>query len=513
MLSRSSEYPSYVKVCYDHSLAQGSSEPVVQFAPFDCRPHNALVPPERRTYTTYKEYTSLRNFPSSMLGTTTLPATFFTDFSLVPSLNRLLAGRTSASALVVHLGLPSIDLALLDEALAAPSSACGWDYQRLEHIGDAPLKLFTSVHVYLEHPRADEERLTRMRENSVDNRSLRLRALESGLARHILPHTLRTSTFMPETADATVVVAEDGLTMTKKVSRRLLCDTVEATLGAALLTGSVATTTASGEPALRIVPGGFDRVLAAGDRLGLCFGGPTPWHERASARELLDGVEPQRAGVAFRQLEAALGYEVKTQGKLLVQALTHRSWVGEGTFCYEREEFLGDALLDTVRFPSSSATIECLADAVFCPTTVGDDPPRRALPPRDPSHPDLPARAPRLERDARGPRRAQARAAQDRAALFARARGRHEGRGGPGGGVRVEGRRGRGLDVLVVAAEGAPAPHRSPLNALAWAHSAGRRPPDTTGPRRCRRVSPRRHLPRQFLLARPRLCRPRPPLR
>jgi len=282
-----------------------------------------------------------------MLRTTLLPPSFFLDFSLVPSLNHLLLGRASAHTLIEHFALPPLDLALLEEALTAPSSACGFDYQRLEHVGDSPLKLFTTVHLYLENPLMDEGRLSRLRDNSVDNRCLRLRSLECGLAKHVLSHTLCTSTFVPEES-VKATVSDDGLSMVKKLSRRLLCDIVEATLGASLLSGHVSTTVDGDKPTIELAAEGFDRVLALGDRLGLCFGGPTPWHERPSARKLLD-VSPQRAGPAFRHLEVALGYKIETQGQLLVQALTHRSWVGQGAFTYEREEFLGDALLDTVR--------------------------------------------------------------------------------------------------------------------------------------------------------------------
>ncbi|BGP45286.1 Dicer-like protein 1 [Rhodotorula kratochvilovae] len=362
VIEKYSCYPRYVAVCWGHAIPHDSVEPVVQLTPLDCRPDNALVPPAQRFGHPYKPYRSSRDFPLSMLLRTTLPTPFFQAFSLVPSLNRLIAGRTSAATTIERFSLPPIDLALLDEALTSPANTCGWDYQRLEHVGDSPLKLLTSVHIYLEHPRADEDRLTRLRENSVDNRFLRQRSRNTGLSEHILPHMLRTSTFVPETADD-ATVAEDGLSMTKRLPRRLLSDTVEATLGAALLTGSVETKTDEGEPALKVSDAGLQRVLEVGDRLGLCFGGTEPWYLRPSARRLLD-VEPQAAGFAFRPVEEAMGYKIEKQGQLLQQALTHRSWVGQGAFCYEREEYLGDALLDTwatirliERFPRASQRV------------------------------------------------------------------------------------------------------------------------------------------------------------
>lgn len=81
-------------------------------------------------------------------------------------------------------------------------------------------------------------------------------------------------------------------------------------------------------------------ALAAGDRLGLCFGGTTPWRERSSAKALPD-VEPSSAGRSFSGVEEALGYRFQRQGVLLKSAFTHRSYTGEGVV-YEREEYLGD---------------------------------------------------------------------------------------------------------------------------------------------------------------------------
>ncbi|GJN87852.1 hypothetical protein Rhopal_000807-T1 [Rhodotorula paludigena] len=342
IIRRYPDYHVYLKVCYAfHDLGPGAPEPIVQFAPLDVRPHNALVPPEQRFGLAPKPYHHSRSFPSSMLRCTSLPTSFFAAFSFTPALNRLLSGRQAAAGAVQHLNLPQIDLARLDEALTTPASVCGYDYQLLETLGDSMLKLATTVHIYLEHRRADEDHLTRLRENSVDNRSLRQRSLTSGLSAFLLPHTLRTLTFVPETSDD-VVVAPDGLSMTKRLPRRVLSDTVEATLGAAVLTG------------------GLETARKVGDRLSLCFGGTKPWHERPSARELLD-VEPHPAGLAFNAIEAALGYTFTRQGALLVQAITHRSYAANNVYCYEREEYLGDAILDQwatmriyERFPQST---------------------------------------------------------------------------------------------------------------------------------------------------------------
>lgn len=115
-------------------------------------------------------------------------------------------------------------------------------------------------------------------------------------------------------------LSEDGLLFRKRIPRRALSDCTEALLGAAYLTG------------------GFDAVLQTGSALGLCFGGPEPWYEHYA---LTSDVLEAPVGPALLPLETLLGYKFK-HGQLLMQALTHRSFVGGSTHCQEREEFLGD---------------------------------------------------------------------------------------------------------------------------------------------------------------------------
>lgn len=308
-------------------------EPIASIDPIDCRLHDALVPrPTPELISTPQlispddtATSNMRYFPVSLLRTTKIPHEFFQTFSLVPSLNRHFIEASVTSALSATFELPPIDSRLLATAITAPMSQVGYDYQSLEFVGDAALQLAASVHVFLQHPKAEEERLSILRSNSVDNRFLRRFALECGLSKFLLPHLLRPTTFVPETSDD-AAMSEDGLLITKTIGRRLLSDTIEAILGAA------------------VINSGFNGALAVAARLGLCTGGTVPWSEREPAQALLD-VPPTRVGPGLQQLEAAIGYSFRTQGQLLRRALTHRSWVGDSG-CYEREEFLGDAILE-----------------------------------------------------------------------------------------------------------------------------------------------------------------------
>jgi endoribonuclease Dicer len=302
-------------------------EPIASIDPSDFRLHNALVPRPTPEIISPKEAetSNMRYFPISLLRTTKIPLEFFQTFSLVPSLNRHFIEASVTGALSSTFELPPINTRLLATAITAPMSQVGYDYQSLEFVGDAALQLATSVHVFLQHPKADEERLSILRSNSVDNRFLRRFALECGLSKFLLPHLLRPTTFVPETSDD-ATQSEDGLLITETIGRRLLSDTLEALLGAT------------------VIDSGFNGAMHVTARLGLCTGGTVPWSEREPAQALLD-VPRTRAGSGLQHLEAAIGYSFQTQGQLLRRALTHRSWV-EDSGCYEREEFLGDAILE-----------------------------------------------------------------------------------------------------------------------------------------------------------------------
>jgi endoribonuclease Dicer len=78
-------------------------------------------------------------------------------------------------------------------------------------------------------------------------------------------------------------------------------------------------------------------ALETGDKLGLCFGGTTPWDERDAARELLKGPRSE-VPPALKELERGLGYHFQGHGELLLQAVTHRSYTAATSYCYERLE-------------------------------------------------------------------------------------------------------------------------------------------------------------------------------
>ncbi|KAA1110895.1 Dicer-like protein 1 [Puccinia graminis f. sp. tritici] len=266
--------------------------------------------------------------PLKLCQGTHIPRTIWKVFSYLPSLTRLLHDSIQATALFMRLDFPMTLLPRGIQALTPPGVGVPWDYQTLETVGDAFLKLATSVHVYLSHLRKGEGDMSHVRSKSVDNDYLRRKAIQANLPSSILGQRFRTDRFR----DAQT---EDGKELpngnfSRNVPRRVLSDVVEALLGAGFLTG------------------GIELGLKIGTALDLCFGGTTPWNER-TLNIAFEGTAHDKLASSIllkcQALEEKIGYVFKEK-LLLVQALTHRSANSFMTNCYEREEWLGDAVVD-----------------------------------------------------------------------------------------------------------------------------------------------------------------------
>ncbi|KAK0185901.1 P-loop containing nucleoside triphosphate hydrolase protein [Armillaria mellea] len=261
-------------------------------------------------------------------------------YQVLPYLSRRITDIYRARQARFELGLPPILDDLLVQALTIPSTQASFNNQRLETLGDAVLELCTTVHLFNKYPFRHEGQLDILRQGSISNRFLMVRALDAGLHRFVTgeSHSLRTWRYVlgeSEDSDAKRYAQ-------RTYPRRSLQDCMEATLGAAFITG------------------GIPMALCAGFALALAFGDPTPWPERYSVKS------ERVVSPLFSQLEERLGYKFRN-GRLLVEAVTHPSFASfADTTSYQRLEFLGDALLDLVvvhylytKFPE--ATSEQLA--------------------------------------------------------------------------------------------------------------------------------------------------------
>ncbi|KAJ7724192.1 hypothetical protein DFH07DRAFT_1067086, partial [Mycena maculata] len=222
----------------------------------------------------------------------------------------------------LSLSLPRIEDNIFVEAFTLPCSSAGYSNQRLETLGDAVLKLCTTVHLLNRYPYRHEGQLSIMRQNSVSNYFLLSRAKEIGLESFLTCEVWRSLKTWRSCIQCPVV--EDCVRRTlREFPRRSLQDCMESTLGASFVTG------------------GIEMALHAGRSLCLDFGGPAPWGIRY---KILD---PSPVSKMFSSLEESLGYCFRC-GSLLVEALKHPSFDNENTPSYERLEFLGDAILDLV---------------------------------------------------------------------------------------------------------------------------------------------------------------------
>ncbi|KIK15716.1 hypothetical protein PISMIDRAFT_292156 [Pisolithus microcarpus 441] len=262
-------------------------------------------------------------------------------FLFLPRLCRRATDLYRAREARFQLGLPPIADDLLIESTALPTTNAKWNNQRLETLGDSVLKLITTVHIMNKYPHRHEGQLSQLRQSSVSNRTLLARAKEIGLERFLTSegqnvHVWRYT--VPEGEDVLSHMLNSYHAVQRSFPRRSLQDCMEATLGAAFLTG------------------GVEMALHAGGALGMSVGSTVPWSVRFSRRPESSPVPP-----LFLELEAVMGYEFH-RGDLLVEAVTHPSFATSSGASYQRMEFLGDAVIDLVvmrhlfqKFPNATS--------------------------------------------------------------------------------------------------------------------------------------------------------------
>ncbi|KAG6900442.1 hypothetical protein C0993_010489 [Termitomyces sp. T159_Od127] len=260
-------------------------------------------------------------------------------FEVLPALCHRISGIYRAHRACFELGLPPIKENLLVEALTLPCADMDYNNQRLETLGDAVLKLCTTIHLYNKYPHCHEGQLSILRTSSISNRFLLARAKDVGLETYVTSehHNVRRWRYLESVEESLNPWANRHVF--RRYPRRSLQDCMEAILGASYLTG------------------GIPMALRTGTSLGLSFGGSIPWSLRYSRSPAAGTVSPY-----FLDLEDRLGYTFH-RPELLVEAVTHPSICStSGGPPYQRLEFLGDSLLDLVvldylykKFPNATS--------------------------------------------------------------------------------------------------------------------------------------------------------------
>ena len=269
------------------------------------------------------------------------------------------------------------DSAFVLQALTTTHSGDAFNLERLEMLGDAFLKLAVSLHLYCTYQDKDEGKLTQRKVRQISNLALFRAAKKSFLAGFQQSTRLARDVWCPTgcqqgsaesdvvtpSSEATEVkVDDDGNSEdqgfgsrrdncnTQVIADKSVADSMEALIGAYLIccgyTGALRFMKFLG---LKILPADDDvdadiGELAEKSREG-CYA--RFWPEQANkpgAYQSQDMVAKMVSGL--ENFEHSIKYTFNSK-LYLVEALTHASYhLNRVTPCYQRLEFLGDALLD-----------------------------------------------------------------------------------------------------------------------------------------------------------------------
>jgi dsRNA-specific ribonuclease len=260
----------------------------------------------------------------------TLPWKYSQLALLLPFLINKVEKALLAADLRQNLGFQDLPNALMVHALTASSTRDPVDYQRLEFLGDSILKVLASVALMDEFPLYHEGYLTAAKDQVVSNNASSKAAAKMRLSHWINTAPFTAAKWRPRYAGS---AAKPN---SKMLSTKILADVVEAIIGVSYLTG------------------GYEGATKCCATFGL--GAEWPW------RPLTERVESLQATAAtngarhsgkypahFDEVETLLGYRFRNR-VLLLEATTHLSYGAADSIStsYQRLEFLGDAVLDTV---------------------------------------------------------------------------------------------------------------------------------------------------------------------
>ncbi|KAK5830167.1 dicer-like protein 4 isoform X1 [Gossypium arboreum] len=232
------------------------------------------------------------------------------------------------------------------EALTTEKCQERFSLERLESLGDSFLKFAVARHLFLLHDALDEGELTRRRSNVVNNSNLFKLATRRNLQVYIRDQPFDPYQFFPLGHPCPVICTKetkgtvhpqsscqvDHAKSEVRCSRnhhwlqkKTISDVVEALVGAFIVDRGFQAATAF----LRWI--GI-RVDFQGSQLNsIC----------AASKRFM----PLSSLLDIGDLENLLGYQFLHKG-LLLQAIVHPSFNRHGGGCYQRLEFLGDAVLD-----------------------------------------------------------------------------------------------------------------------------------------------------------------------
>ncbi|KAJ0266449.1 Dicer-like protein 4 [Hirschfeldia incana] len=234
------------------------------------------------------------------------------------------------------------------EALTTEKCQERFSLERLEVLGDAFLKFAVSRHLFLHHDKLDEGELTRRRSNAVNNSNLFRLATRRNLQVYIRDQAFDPTQFFalgrPCRVNCDEIALKEVHSLDKVpgllesntgeircskghhwLHKKTIADVVEALVGAFL------------------VDSGFKGAIGFLKWIGINVD-----FESLQVRDACVASKrymPMTSCFDLAALESLLGYKFLHKG-LLLQAFIHPSYNRHGGGCYQRLEFLGDAVLD-----------------------------------------------------------------------------------------------------------------------------------------------------------------------
>ncbi|KFH73137.1 hypothetical protein MVEG_00358 [Podila verticillata NRRL 6337] len=238
-----------------------------------------------------------------------------------------------------RVGLRDIRIDLLQMALTTSSANREYHYERLELLGDSFLKFSSTIRLFILNPVKNEGQLHLSRIRIISNSALLKHAAHLELYRYISSTPFHRKHWRP------VHFIVDGKPWDSQqqhmLSNKTMADVIEAALGAAFLSGG--SIVAFHAAKLLRVP--FDEFETWKDFARVYHESPTPHidsNSTSSASIPPLSSEQQRH---IDKVQKFLGYSFKNP-RLFMEAMTHASSARMDSSCYERLEFLGDAVLD-----------------------------------------------------------------------------------------------------------------------------------------------------------------------
>ncbi|CAG2169667.1 unnamed protein product [Oppiella nova] len=246
-------------------------------------------------------------------------------------------------------------------ALTLLGASDAFNLERMETMGDSFLKFVTTGFLYYSCPELDEGRLSYLRQMQICNCNLYYIGKRIGLPDLMVAHMWFThKNWLPpyyhitDECECQLLTDKENTTGAYRhqiVNDKSIADAVEALIGAHLLVGG-------NKSALIFMQWLGLRVSPIEDQIDYSVGvGSEPfqwlpppkspvWNTELSDSEVQTFIYREYNGCNLDHFEDIIGYKFRDKA-FLIQAFTHSSnYFNVYTDCYQRLEFLGDAVLD-----------------------------------------------------------------------------------------------------------------------------------------------------------------------